>query len=441
MAEYTFLLQIGLILTIGVIGSNVLKRVNFPEILGFLLVGVFLNLFFVLSGHDVEFSELLDIVVAVTLGFIGFNLGSEIDWDTIRNLSAKIVIILLFESLLTFVAVTLIVYALSFPLHIAIIFGALASATAPAGTAAIFWENHCIGPLTTATMFILALDDIIAIILTDLAMDYSTIYYSGHTINFSELFFPIIFDLTASFLLGFTAGILIVYALNRVEDHGRYVSLVVGAIFICIGTASILHISYILPTMIFGITVSSLCKKPDIDYPTKKALQEVLGLTSPKIMEIIYDKKQNGEFKDEPHQIFHEVFRLSTPIIALFFILIGISLDLTSLFDIGLIGMIYMLTRTIAKSGGAYLGGFVANAQPVVQKYLGFCLLSQAGVALGLAVIISEHLAQFGTEAGMLGIFILNTITASTIIFQIFGPIAIKWAIDQSGESNGPYCE
>ncbi|PWI49330.1 hypothetical protein CEE45_02005 [Candidatus Heimdallarchaeota archaeon B3_Heim] len=440
MPEYEFLLQIGLILTIGVIGSNVLKKLKFPEILGFLLVGVFLNLFFLISGYDVNFTEILDIVVAVTLGFIGFNLGSEIDWNMIRNLSAKIMIILLFESLLTFFAVTVIVYALSFPLHVALVFGALASATAPAGTAAIFWENHCIGPLTTATMFILALDDVVAIILTDLAMDYSTMVYSDHAFNLIELFFPIVFDLSASFMLGFTAGLLIVYALNRVEDHGRYVSLVVGSIFICIGVASILNISYILPTMVFGITVSSLCRKPEIDYPTKKALQEVLSLSSPKITELIYDKKNNGDFKDEPHQIFHEVFRISTPILALFFILIGISLDLTSLFDIGLIGVIYILTRTLAKSGGAYFGGMVAQAQPVVQKYLGLCLLSQAGVALGLAVIISEHFAQFGTEAGLLGFFILNTITASTIIFQIFGPIAIKWAIDKSGEGNGQSC-
>ena len=102
MPEYEFLLQIGLILTIGVIGTNILKKVKFPEILGFLLVGVFLNLFFVVSGHNVNFSGLLDVVVAVTLGFIGFNLGSEIEWNTIRNLSSKILIILLFESLLTY---------------------------------------------------------------------------------------------------------------------------------------------------------------------------------------------------------------------------------------------------------------------------------------------------------------------------------------------------
>ena len=438
MAEYTFLLQIGLILTIGVIGSDILKKINFPEVLGFLLVGVFLNIFFLLTEHQVNFTELLDIVVAVTLGFIGFHLGSEIDWKTMKSMSSKVFIILLFESLLTFVAVTAVVYFLSFPLHVALVFGALASATAPAGTAAIFWEHRSKGPLTTATMFILALDDIVAIILTDLAMDYVTITYENLGLNLVVLFSPIFFDLGASLILGITSGLMIVYALNRVEDHSRYVTLVVGAIFICIGVASILHISYILPTIVFGITVSSLCKKPEIDFNKKRVLQDVLGLSSPKIMEIIYDRKKNGaDLVEEPHQIFHEVFKLSSPFIALFFILIGINLDLFSLVSIGLVGIVYMITRTAAKSGGAYIGGLVVKAEPVVQKYLGLCLLSQAGVALGLAVLISEHFATFGSEAAVFGIFILNTITATTIIFQIFGPLTIKWAIDLSGEGNG----
>jgi hypothetical protein len=68
--------------------------------------------------------------------------------------------------------------------HIALLFGALASATAPAGTAAVFWENKCKGILTTTTMFILALDDIVAILLTDFALDkrqYRLRFHSNYT--------------------------------------------------------------------------------------------------------------------------------------------------------------------------------------------------------------------------------------------------------------------
>jgi len=89
----------------------------------------------------------------------------------------------------------------------------------------------------------------------------------------------------------------------------------------------------------------------------------------------------------------------------------------------------------VAKAFGASLGAYISKAETVVQKYLGPCLLSQAGVALGLAVLVSEHLAQYGAEAAEMGLLILNTITATTIIFQIFGPLAIQWAVDRSGES------
>jgi Kef-type K+ transport system membrane component KefB len=179
MIDLTLLVGFGIILTIGVAGSDFLKKIHFPEILGFMLVGVVLNILLTTVNHDVIITDFLDIIVAVTLGFIGFNLGSEIDWQTIKSISSKIFIILLCEALLTFIIVTIAVYALLgfSQFHIALIFGALASATAPAGTAAVFWENDARGALTTTTMFILALDDIIAIILTDIALDYSTLIY------------------------------------------------------------------------------------------------------------------------------------------------------------------------------------------------------------------------------------------------------------------------
>ncbi|MHA2305203.1 MAG: cation:proton antiporter, partial [Candidatus Hodarchaeales archaeon] len=388
------------------------------------------------ANHNVIITDFLDIIVAVTLGFIGFNLGSEIDWQTIKSISFKIVIILLCEAFLTFILVTIAVYVLLgfSQFHIALIFGALASATAPAGTAAVFWEMDARGALTTTTMFILALDDIIAIILTDIALDYSTLIYENSSINLQGIFLPVFYDIGFSVLLGGLVGFLSVYFLNREEDHSEFIDFVLGGILVCIGIAALLGISYILPTMIFGVVISSLSKKQEIDLTTKQLIARISEHVSPQLLQTIHEKEKKM-IQDEPHQIFHEVYRLASPLIAMFFVLIGLSLDLSALGQIGFIGIIYMATRTVAKMIGASLGAFFSNAETVVQKYLGSCLLSQAGVALGLAVLISEHLAKFGTEAAQWGLFILNTITATTIIFQIFGPIAIKWAIDKSGEA------
>ncbi|MHA2304756.1 MAG: hypothetical protein ACXACU_05125, partial [Candidatus Hodarchaeales archaeon] len=80
MIDLSVLAFFGVVLTIGVIGSDFLKKIHFPEILGFMLVGVILNIILTAANHNVIITDFLDIIVAVTLGFIGFNLGSEIDW-------------------------------------------------------------------------------------------------------------------------------------------------------------------------------------------------------------------------------------------------------------------------------------------------------------------------------------------------------------------------
>ncbi len=431
--EITLILEIGLILTFGVLGSDGLKKLKFPEILGFILVGIIAGLVFRPFGlFQDHYATITNIIVAVALGFIGFHLGSEIDWKTLKTMSSKVIIILVFEAFITFFLVAFLVLLITQELYIAILFGALSSATAPAGTAAVFWEYDCKGPLTATTMIILALDDIFAIILTDFAIDYASTHLEGGKFDLFNLFVPMIVDIGFSVILGLVAGILLSYMLNREEEHGEYVNLIIGAVLVCIGISGFLNISYILPTMVFGVTIASLCKKPEIDPQKKAWITEIFGPSTEGIISII-DKELLEVSEDEPHQIFHEVYRIASPLVALFFVLIGLNLDISSIAQIGFLGFFYLIGRTVAKSFGAFIGASIVKAEPVVQKYLGPCLYSQAGVALGLAVLISDKLASFGVPE--MGLLILNTITATTIVFQIFGPLAIKWAIQRSGEA------
>ena len=432
-SEIIFILEIGLILTFGVLGSDGLKKLKIPEILGFIVVGIVTGIILKPFGlFQDHYASVTNVVVALALGFIGFHLGSEINWKTLKKMSSKVIIILLVEAFFTFFLVTFLVFLITNELYLALLFGALASATAPAGTAAVFWEYDCKGPLTSTTMIILALDDIFAIIFTDFAIDYAVIELEGGRLDIINLFVPMTIDIGLSVSLGLIAGILFSYVLNREEEHGEYVNLTIGAVFVCIGISGFLGISYILPTMVFGITVASLCKRPEID-PRKKALiSEIFGPQTEGIIGYI-DQELLETSEDEPHQIFYEVYKIGSPLIALFFVLIGLNLDISSITQIGFLGILYLIGRTVAKTIGAYIGASIAKAGPTIQKYLGPCLYSQAGVALGLAVLISDKLASLG-EPGM-GLLILNTITATTIVFQIFGPLAIKWAVEKSGEA------
>jgi len=102
--------------------------------------------------------------------------------------------------------------------------------------------------------------------------------------------------------------------------------------------------------------------------------------------------------------------------------------------SMGLIGVFYILLRSGGKFAGAWLGGRVGRAEPAVRDNLGFGLFSQAGVAIGLAIASYARFVPLGEEGKALGTLILNVITSTTFVVQIFGPIFVKFAIRRAGE-------
>jgi hypothetical protein len=100
----------------------------------------------------------------------------------------------------------------------------------------------------------------------------------------------------------------------------------------------------------------------------------------------------------------------------------------------GFIGIAYVILRSIGKYTGAWIGGRVGGAEPAVRDNLGLGLLSQAGVAIGLALNCECRFAELGPEGQALGSLVLNVITATTFIVQIIGPIGVKIAVQRAGE-------
>ena len=118
----------------------------------------------------------------------------------------------------------------------------------------------------------------------------------------------------------------------------------------------------------------------------------------------------------------------------LFFALVGARFQLSKLPMMGLVGIAYVFLRSFGKYTGAWLGGKAGGAQPVISANLGMALLSQAGVAMGLAIASADRFSQLGDEGAMLGDLIINVICATTFIVQIVGPIFVKFAISRAGE-------
>ena len=99
--------------------------------------------------------------------------------------------------------------------------------------------------------------------------------------------------------------------------------------------------------------------------------------------------------------------------------------------------------RIIGKTTGAYIGASLGGFEAKIRKYLGFGILSQAGVAIGLALVVKHRFQGLGPEindAGLtmgddIGNIVFTVITATSVIFEIIGPILAKYALEKSGEA------
>ena len=127
---------------------------------------------------------------------------------------------------------------------------------------------------------------------------------------------------------------------------------------------------------------------------------------------------------------------ISTPVYMLFFVLIGARLDVKLLFIMGPIGLTYFMFRSFGKYFGAFTGAYLAKVPDKVRQNIGLCLFSQAGVAIGLAISLDIEFAQFGSDAQLLARSVVTIITASTLIFQIIGPILTKYALTKAKETH-----
>lgn len=101
---------------------------------------------------------------------------------------------------------------------------------------------------------------------------------------------------------------------------------------------------------------------------------------------------------------------------------------------IAIAAALYLGGRTVAKYFGAAIGGRLVNEVPAIQKYLGGCLLCQAGVALGLSFIIEETFVVLGGDAQTMGVLILGVVAVSTMILEMIGPMSVKMSLRAAGE-------
>ena len=113
----------------------------------------------------------------------------------------------------------------------------------------------------------------------------------------------------------------------------------------------------------------------------------------------------------------------------LFFLFAGASLDLGALRAVGLVGAGYVLLRVVGRLLGAWAGGAAAGAAPVFRRWMGLALLPQAGVALGMALVVQRRRPDLGEQ-------VLPVIISATVLFEIAGPMFARRALERAGEGS-----
>ena len=395
-----FVLLLGIIMFMGAAGGWLFKKLKIPQVVGYIVIGILIGS----SGlHILEPNVItaLDPISTVALSMIGFLVGGELKIATIKKYGKQFVSILLFESITPAIIVGFFVGIAVFiatrdatkAISMGLILGAICSATAPAATTDVLAEYRTRGPLTTTIYGIVAMDDAVALILYTIASSIVTPMIGGHALSFGRQLLNILIDIFGSIAVGSIFGfILSIITRKLINDEDRTLSFALGSLFLCTGVCQILNLDNILSAMSLGFFM--------INFAPAKT-----------------------------KSVFSLVTKFTPPVYVLFFVLVGAKLNIWIITPfLGLIALLYVAGRTIGKSIGATFGGWLTHAPKSVQKYLPLCLLSQAGVAIGLSIAAGNDFSD------SIGPQILLIITATTFIVQLVGPVCVKIGVTKAGE-------
>jgi NhaP-type Na+/H+ or K+/H+ antiporter len=395
--ESDILITIGLLIALAFLGSKIFQRFGIPQVVGFIVIGVLLGESF-LNLVPLELIENLDFVSELALGLIGFDIGGHLLFRELGKYGRSIVLILLLQSVGTMIVVGAAIYVITQNVALALLMGAIASATDPASTVDVLAEYDTKGPLTTNILAVVGLDDGMALLLFSFAAVFaeSLVAGSGAPTPLEILELPVV-EIGGSILLGLAAGLLLEVILRKMKSHHDAMAISIAFVFICVGLSEALGLSLILTSMVLGMIVVN---------------------------------------RDPEHgrHIRFTIEQAGPVIYVLFFALVGARLQISLLPSMGVIGAIYLLVRFASKYGGAWLGAYLGKSDRTVRDYLGFALISQAGVAIGLALTSAERFAEFGPRGEELGLQILNMVTATTFVTQLIGPVLVKFAVNRAGE-------
>ena len=280
----------------------------------------------------------------------------------------------------------------------AILLGAIATATAPAATLMVVRQYKAKGKLTDILLPVVALDDAVGLVVFSVSFGVARALDSGTVSIVSVLVNPLI-EVLISLLLGALMGWLFTFLERFFHSNSRRMSMSITFVMLTVALSMLeFHVgevkigfSSLLVCMMLGSVFCNLC-----DY--------------------------SGD-------IMNRVDKWTAPLFVLFFVLSGaeLRLDILSSWMVLLVGVVYILSRSLGKYVGAYGSCKLTDCDPNVTRWLGVTLLPQAGVALGMSAVVLETM-------GDAGVLVRNIVLFAVLVYELVGPVLTKIALTRAGD-------
>ena len=387
--------SLGLILLLALMAGHLVKFIRVPEVTGYLLAGVALGPS-VLGWVSHDNLTALEIFSEVALGLILFSIGSVFEFGLIQRIGRNVLLLTLIESLLACGTVIVVMLLGGQQWQVALLLGVIAMETAAASTLMVMRECNAEGPLTETLTGIIALNNIFCLVGFGIASAVIGLASgAGEPLSFWEAVYtavyPPLWRLVGSVALGYLIGLMLAAWASQVHEHGEMLLLLTGCILLCVGVSILLDVSSMIASLAVGATLINLSART--------------------------------------RQLFRSLSRTDPPLYAIFFVIAGADLDISLLGSIGALGLLYVAGRALGKVFGARWGARKLGLSQEMQRWLGLGLMAQAGLAIGLTLIINRQLPEYAPV-------VTTIVLSSVIIYEIVGPISARFAIMGSGESH-----
>ena len=393
--------------------AKVFQKIKFPLITGLIITGIIAGssvLNFISPKALTELSFLNEIALAI----IAFSAGSELYLKELRSRINSIKWMTIGQLIITFFMSTVVIYFIahkipfmanmssSHKIAVSVLFAVIFVARSPSSAIAVINEMRANGPFTKTVMGVTVVKDVLVIILFAICLSIAKALINDEA---TDIWFFVIlfFELAVSGGLGIVLGRILRFPFLTKFDiklKGFLILLIGYSVYVFshyvkIESLELLHYEFALEPLlicIIGSFVLTNFSKHRIEF--SKTLKEI----SP----VIY---------------------------IIFFTLTGASLSWQTLMSVFGIALVLFFLRLVTMFFGGIFGVYAAKDFKKYRFIAWMPYLTQAGVALGLATIISKEFPIWGSqfEAIIIAIIVIN---------QLIGPPLFKWSLNYVKESH-----